>query len=908
MDASLPTRVVRIARQLSVTPVELVEPVLAGLPLYRVLDLLSTQYGIRSDTSGGDVDGGGALETAIANSPAWSILAGLDLRRLKELWVAYNQLASLSKRKRALEVYFASSESYTKCSNLSPRLAHIDLIKTMANDLNDSFIRSILVKERFWHKHTTLRDLCAYLAVGEDLSPFWSPVDPEGPRSKQYESRSAVTQDMWTVDDSIRVLPRLHEALRDLNHARSEELRRLASLYELFPTYLRTPLAPPTPRQNPGHIPQLFRRIARKPTHLRACFGWAHPALVPYDWCFGLFDAVLQMPEMSEMTKAAETGNNSDFQAHLQKARDGLDIIYSSELPRTSVEDGIKRQKLHDLVYQYLPSPVEELEWLESFMRCVEWMETQFPELALELKAASVKRWFSDGPKDRELLEEADFQNLIEGPNYDCTVVRQLKADLKAAKKGTGKLPSLMALYLPPFSSPRARKIASRMWPKADLRSGVRQMMYEEMVKTIKARLSQPHDVDFQDGQGEEIQPYQPTKDSRDRPRTCYVCHSNLDQPHKTFGSMCVPCGDFNLAERALSHPANLWLAGQTALVTGGRINLGFHTALRLLRCGAFVIVSSRYPEDALSRYQKEPDFDTWADRLRVVGADFRAARDAFALVEAAKAILQKEQRSLDILINNAAQTLTDPVGKEQRAIDREQLLLNQSKAAEDATGKSNPVVVRQGYSARVRGGATGMISGQDTTGLIAGTTHASTDADSLAAQTSNLQLSGPSTPSSWVQSLSNIPYEDVISAHSVNTFVPLILVRELMPLMGRGGHIINVSSREGIFESQRDSAAKGGKHVHTNMSKAGLNMITETEAATAWKQRKVAINTVDPGYMSAAPEFELAYGGERPIGWEDGTGRVLWPIAQHKRGTPIWGRFLKHYGAVRIDTRLGRG
>lgn len=122
-------------------------------------------------------------------------------------------------------------------------------------------------------------------------------------------------------------------------------------------------------------------------------------------------------------------------------------------------------------------------------------------------------------------------------------------------------------------------------------------------------------------------------------------------------------------------------------------------------------------------------------------------------------------------------------------------------------------------------------------------------------------------------------------------------------------GYIINVSSREGIFEERTNSPAKAGKHVHTNMSKAALNMITETEAATAWHSRRVAMTTVDPGYMSAAPELEDAFGGVRPIGWEDGAGRVLWPLAVGEiDGRAIWGRFLKHYGAVEVDPGVGRG
>ncbi len=107
---------------------------------------------------------------------------------------------------------------------------------------------------------------------------------------------------------------------------------------------------------------------------------------------------------------------------------------------------------------------------------------------------------------------------------------------------------------------------------------------------------------------------------------------------------------------------------------------------------------------------------------------------------------------------------------------------------------------------------------------------------------------------SSWVQSLPEIPYADVISAHSVNAFVPLILVRELLPIMSDDN--------------------PGGKHVHPNMSKAALKMITETEAAEAWRSARVAMNTVDPGYMSAAPEFHAMTGGVMPIGWEDRAGR----------------------------------
>ncbi|KAF9871878.1 hypothetical protein CkaCkLH20_10510 [Colletotrichum karsti] len=615
-----------------------------------------------------------------------------------------------------------------------------------------------------------------------------------------------------------------------------------------------------------------------------------------------------------QKTDTQESDLGAKFQQDLRRAAAGLKAIYTHEKPLPLRVTASYRQIIHDMTGHWsneCTSTPEELDWLEAFLRCVKWMEAEHPRLAADLKVSSARAHDQpriEGLEEPEtklgvkpvgkgvLLEASDFQDFIENSAAE-SVAQQLRADLKVSKEGkTSELPSLTALYMPEFSSPRAKEIAKSIWADESLHISVRQMLYEQMLETIKKQLSKDAKMDTADGQGE-VQSYE-----TQRSRKCYICHMDLQTSHKTLKSMCIPCGEFNLAERALSLPPNLSLEGKTALVTGARINLGFHTALRLLRCGAFVIASSRYPEDALSRYQTESDYASWAPRLKIVGADFRAAKDAFALVEATKATLQQENRKLDILINNAAQTLTDPVEKEQMAVKREQRLLEGSRNEES----SKQVITRQGYTARVRGGAVAdAITGKDGSHLLGQSTHVS---NSLVAPMSNLRLSEPSKQSSWVQSLSEIPYEDVITAHSVNTFVPLILIRELMPSMARGGHIVNVSSREGIFESNRRSSAKTGKHVHTNMSKAGLNMITETEAATAWEEHKVAMNTVDPGYMSAAPEFELAFDGERPIGWEDGAGRVLWPIAKSEKGAPIWGRFLKHYGAARVDTRFGRG
>ena len=414
------------------------------------------------------------------------------------------------------------------------------------------------------------------------------------------------------------------------------------------------------------------------------------------------------------------------------------------------------------------------------------------------------------------------------------------------------------------------------------------------------------------------------------RQKKCYICQYILLSPHAQYPSLCKPCGEYNLASSALSLPANLRLHGKTALVTGGRVNLGYHTALRLLRCGAQVIVSTRYPHDAETRYSAEPDFIAWAQRLKIVGADFRAASDVFHLVKVVKECLMEWNNAktpkLDILINNAAQTLTDSLEKEDQAVKRESTLRVEASKTQN--------LLTEGYTARIRGGvktSTSLASRQQQT-LSYGTSH--NDNRETTQTREALEISQGATkpldtsPSSWLQSIHQIPYEDVISAHSVNTFVPLILLREFLPIMSSetgtskiettaskaSSHIINVSSREGIFESNPKSASKNGKHVHTNLTKAALNMLTETEAGPAWKHGKVAINSVDPGFMSAAPEVEKQWKEKEgdswtcPIGWEDGAGRVLWPIAVSESGKgAVWGRFLKHFGAVEIDVGIGR-
>ena len=521
-------------------------------------------------------------------------------------------------------------------------------------------------------------------------------------------------------------------------------------------------------------------------------------------------------------------------------------------------------------------------------------------------------------------------------------IAQQLRADSSLSNGDLDQLPSLLALYLPRIPEGRSRDIAACLFPGAD--RSVRELRYKNMMKSTKKAIqrSPTTSLSYEESNGhtsrrligddtanlsaegtwEAYREYVAAKPGRVAGPSsyCYMCRMWIKQAHEEYPRMCGPCGNLNKARGELSHPPNLNLDGKVALVTGGRINLGFHTALRMLRCGAIVIVSTRYPEDAVTRYENESDSSVWKDRLKVIGADFRSAPDAFQLVEQVRNLVGQMGGVLHILINNAAQTLTDSLEKEQNAVAREKLLQGQ--------GSEKPMLITHSYYPRVRGVADQQSIepsagiGATEPGVGGAQVLLKNDASALGSQRTDLNLSpaaeGEDGPSSWVQSLADIPYEDVISAHSVNTFVPLILIRELMPLMqskqpsghrsAAASYIVNVSlSRESVLEKKANSPAKDGKRVHAHMPKAGLNVITETEAYQAWHEGRVAMNTVDPGYIGAPPEFEQAHGGKRPLEWEDGAGRVLWLIAISEKGqsgrpsNSVWGRFLKHHGDVDV-------
>lgn len=137
------------------------------------------------------------------------------------------------------------------------------------------------------------------------------------------------------------------------------------------------------------------------------------------------------------------------------------------------------------------------------------------------------------------------------------------------------------------------------------------------------------------------------------KPQACYVCKRNFVFLHSHYDKLCPPCARVNWAKR--NQVADL--RGYTAVLTGARVKIGFECGLKLLRCGARVIATSRFPHDTAKRYAELEDFPVWKDNLHVHGLDMRDLKAVIAFTELVKTLYGR----VDIIVNNAAQTVRRP-------------------------------------------------------------------------------------------------------------------------------------------------------------------------------------------------------------------------------------------------------
>ncbi|MFC3160813.1 hypothetical protein ACFOEQ_22250 [Chryseobacterium arachidis] len=74
-------------------------------------------------------------------------------------------------------------------------------------------------------------------------------------------------------------------------------------------------------------------------------------------------------------------------------------------------------------------------------------------------------------------------------------------------------------------------------------------------------------------------------------PKNCYCCNQSYQYAHSFYTRLCPKCAEENYEKRFLSTD----LAGRNTILTGGRVKVGFATALKLLRNGANLVLTTRF-------------------------------------------------------------------------------------------------------------------------------------------------------------------------------------------------------------------------------------------------------------------------------------------------------------------------
>src|SRR5271170_1983145 len=230
---------------------------------------------------------------------------------------------------------------------------------------------------------------------------------------------------------------------------------------------------------------------------------------------------------------------------------------------------------------------------------------------------------------------------------------RALLAELSEAER-TKLLMAAGAIYCPDVNERRRlvkAKVRRRKAEKIERdesklnETGIRKLRREKVFTTPNVNLP----IDFEQKEIENDPDFREVVE----PQNCYVCKKNYSAIHHFYDQLCPKCADLNFFKRTETAD----LRGRVALLTGGRVKIGYQAGIKLLRAGAHLIVSTRFPRDSAMRYAAEPDFKEWGHRLEIFGLDLRHTPSVEAFC---KHLLATHNR-LDFIVNNACQTVRRP-------------------------------------------------------------------------------------------------------------------------------------------------------------------------------------------------------------------------------------------------------
>jgi NAD(P)-dependent dehydrogenase (short-subunit alcohol dehydrogenase family) len=394
-------------------------------------------------------------------------------------------------------------------------------------------------------------------------------------------------------------------------------------------------------------------------------------------------------------------------------------------------------------------------------------------------------------------------------------------------------------------------------------------------------------------------------------PRNCYVCKEEFTHLHFFYDSLCKKCGDLNYRKRFQTAS----LQGQVALITGARVKIGYQATLMLLRAGARVIATTRFPVDSAARYSQEEGFAEWGDRLQIHGLDLRHIPS----VEIFTRFVEQRYGRLDLLINNAAQTVRRPPSFYAHLIESEingtrTLSGEVRKLLEDHEGCKNQLKsfchnIQEQESAlpaawHDQGPGIGLRESAQLSQIPYSHDQslASTEVFPKGKLDADLQQVDLRKTNSWRLRLGEIQTDEMLEVQLVNAVAPFVLCNRLAPLMRRDytgqKHIVNVTAMEGKFFRFK----KDDRHPHTNMAKAALNMMTHTSAEDLARDG-IYMNAVDTGWVTDEDPVELSkfkqevHDFQPPLDIVDGAARICDPFFDGILTGKHWsGKFLKDY------------